>query len=87
MRLRETTRGGNLVPQTTPFQLQKSSEPSLHECRVPKGSKLMPDLKQRRARRSISDMFACAAASIEVLKQKRLSKIQNRGKSEGMMSM
>jgi hypothetical protein len=47
---------------------------------------LILDLKQRRARRSISDLFAGAAASIVVVKEKRVSKGKNRDKNEGMMS-
>lgn len=85
-RFRETTRGGNFVPQVTPFQLQKLSELLLHESRMPMGS-LIPDLKQRRAWRSISDLFAGAAASIAVVKEKRMSKEKNRHKKiEDMMS-
>ena len=45
----------------------------------------MPDLKQRRAWRSISDLFSCAASSVVVLKEKRMRKIQSRDKNEGMM--
>lgn len=38
------------------------------------GSELIPDLKQRRAWRSISDLFVGAAASIVLVKEKRMNK-------------
>ena len=53
---------------------------------MPWGSKLTPDLKQRRAWRSISDLFVGAAASIVVVKEKRMTKVQNRVGIEGMMN-
>ena len=74
------------MPQVTPFQLQKLSESLLHESSIPMGSKLIPDLKQRRAWRSISDLFAGAAASIVVVKEKRMSRDKNRDRIEGMMN-
>ena len=74
------------MPQVTPFQLQKLSESLLHESSIPMGSKLIPDLKQRRAWRSISDLFVGAAASIVVVKEKKMTKVQNRVGIEGMMN-
>lgn len=53
---------------------------------MPRGSEEMPDLKHRSARQSISDLFACASASIALLKEKRMSKVQSRDKIEGMTS-
>ena len=47
---------------------------------------MMPDLKQRRAWRSISVMFACAAAIGVVMKRGRISKIQSGDKIENMIS-
>jgi hypothetical protein len=52
---------------------------------MPMGSELIPDLKQRRAWRSISDLFVGAAARIVLVKEKRVSKEKNRDKTEGMM--
>lgn len=53
---------------------------------MPRGSEEMPDLKHRSARRLISDLFACTSASIALLKEKKMSKIQSRDKIEGMTS-
>jgi hypothetical protein len=37
----------------------------------------MPDLKQRRVFRSLSDLFGCAAASFAVLKNVNMSKLHS----------
>ena len=50
------------------------------------GSKLIPDLKQRRAWRSISDLFVGAAANTVVVKEKKMPKVQNRDMIVGMMN-
>lgn len=72
-----TTRDGYDELQVTPLQLQKLSESSIHELRTPSRSNKMPDLKQRRAFRSLSDLFDCAAASIAVLKKVKMSKLHS----------
>ena len=70
----ETTRGGSLVLQVTPDQLQKLREVWSHEFKMPSGSEVMPDLKQRSACRSISVLFASAAVTTVILIDKRISK-------------
>lgn len=65
--------------QLTPCQLQKLSESLRHDPRTPAGSLEMPDLKQRRACRSLSELLlACADESIIVLEDRNMRRLQRR---------
>ena len=70
---RDTTRIGRVVLQVTPRQPQKLSESLRHDPRTRADPLEMPDLKQRRACRSLSDLLlACADVNTTVLEDRNM---------------
>ena len=78
---KDTTRIGRAVPQVTPCQLQKLSDSLLHDPRTTAEFPETPDLKQRRACRSSSDLLLvcdCADESGTVVEDSNMKRLHRK---------